>query len=106
MFYVSLTFLVLRIILQKQSPPVETTSVKCFSFLAFLLRGVYIHSVGRRDRMGYTVDMVSPLTNLTPVRVMTLSSLRGQKVKHLQKSRMTSQNLTWLQPQLTTPLIL
>ena len=52
MFYVTLTFLVLRIRLQKQSPPVETTSVKCFSFLAFLMEGVlntYIHSVGGRD---------------------------------------------------------
>ena len=51
-FLCCINFLVLRIRLQKQSPPVETTSVKCFSFLAFLLKGVmntYIHSVGGRD---------------------------------------------------------
>ena len=62
MFYVALTFIVLRIRLQKLSPPVETT-LNVNSFLAFLIKGVsnsFIHSVGGRDGMGFTVGMVSP----------------------------------------------
>ena len=64
LFYVALTFLVLRIRLQKHSPQAETTSVRCFSFLTFPMKGVlntYIHSADGRAGMGFTVGMVSPL---------------------------------------------